>query len=243
MPPERTASRRIDGNGDTEGSEVHGAVVDDGSSLEIAHFTDLVDTSNLESGRVRRIDRVEIDVALTGVVMGVIEPIARVRVRVEWNGPAYNERTNMLYVPAVDWCTTFHLAEEVRFIPGKGYLGGYVAMEGFGKGRLTAVDGSDGTIRWRYDSPRPMVGAVTTTAGGLVLTGEFTGDFLILDAASGEELYRFNVGGPIGGGVVTYEANGKQYIAVMSGRPSAFWAAAHSGAPIAFVFAIPEPTE
>ena len=162
---------------------------------------------------------------------------------VEWNGPAYNERTNMLYVPAVDWCTTFHLAEEVRFIPGKGYLGGYVAMEGFGKGRLTAVDGSDGTIRWRYDSPRPMVGAVTTTAGGLVLTGEFTGDFLILDAASGEELYRFNVGGPIGGGVVTYEANGKQYIAVMSGRPSAFWAAAHSGAPIAFVFAIPEPTE
>ena len=95
---------------------------------------------------------------------------------VEWNGPAYNEKTNMLYVPAVDWCSTFHLAEEVRFIPGKGYLGGYVSMEGFGKGRLTAVDGSDGSVRWRYDSPRPMVAAVTTTAGGLVLTGELTGD-------------------------------------------------------------------
>ncbi len=40
-----------------------------------------------------------------------------------------------------------------------------------------------------------------------------------------------------------YEVNGKQYIAVMSGRPSAFWAAAHSGAPTAFVFAIPEPIE
>jgi alcohol dehydrogenase (cytochrome c) len=158
---------------------------------------------------------------------------------VEWNGPAYNERTNMLYVPAVDWCTTFHVAEEVRFIPGKVYMGGYTRREGMGKGRLTAVDGSDGSIRWRYDSPRPMVAAVTTTAGGLVLTGELTGDFLALDAASGKELYRFNTGGPIGGGVVSYEVKGKQYVAVMSGGPSPFWSGAHPGSPTAFVFAIP----
>jgi alcohol dehydrogenase (cytochrome c) len=82
-----------------------------------------------------------------------------------------------------------------------------------------------------------MVAAVTTTAGGLVLTGELTGDFLVLDAASGKELYRFHTGGPIGGGVVSYEARGKQYIAVMSGRPSPFWGA--QGSPTAFVFALP----
>ena len=158
---------------------------------------------------------------------------------VEWNGPAYNERTNMLYVPAVDWCTTFHVAEEVRFIPGKVYMGGYTRREGTGKGRLTAVDGSDGSIRWRYDSPRPMVSAVTTTAGGLVLTGELTGDFLVLDAASGKELYRFNTGGPIAGGVVSYEVKGKQYVAVMSGGPSPFWSGPHPGSPTAFVFTIP----
>jgi alcohol dehydrogenase (cytochrome c) len=158
---------------------------------------------------------------------------------VEWNGPAYNERTNMLYVAAVDWCATFHVAEEVRFIPGQGYLGGYPTMDGAGKGRLTAVDGSDGSIRWRYDSPRPMVAAVTTTAGGLVLTGELTGDFLALDAASGKELFRFNTGGPIGGGVVSYEVKQKQYVAVMSGRPSPFWTEVHPGSPTVFVFAIP----
>jgi alcohol dehydrogenase (cytochrome c) len=158
---------------------------------------------------------------------------------VEWNGPAYNERTNMLYVPAVDWCGTFHVAEEARFIPGRVYLGGHYAAEGTGKGRLTAIDASDGSIKWRYDSPRPMVGAVTTTAGGLVLTGELTGDFLVLDAASGKELYRFNTGGPIGGGIVSYAVNGKQYIAVMSGRPSLFWMGPHPGAPTAFVFAVP----
>jgi len=158
---------------------------------------------------------------------------------VEWNGPAYSERTHMLYVPAVDWCTTFHVAEEVRFIPGKVYLGGYTNRDGAGKGRLTAVDASDGSVKWRYDSSRPMVAAVTTTAGGLVLTGELTGDFLVFEAASGRELYRFNTGGPIGGGVVSYEVRGKQYIAVMSGRPSPFWTGAHAGSPTAFVFALP----
>ena len=93
---------------------------------------------------------------------------------VEWNGPAYNAVTNMLYVPAVDWCTTFSLVEEIRFIPGRLYMGGGVAMDQEAKGHLTAVDAVDGSIRWQYDSPRPMVGAVTTTAGGLVLAGELT---------------------------------------------------------------------
>ncbi len=159
---------------------------------------------------------------------------------VEWNGPAYNERTGMLYVPAVDWCATFHVAEEVRFIPGRVYLGGYSSgWEEGGKGRLTAIDGKDGSIVWRYDSPQPMLAAVTTTAGGLVLTGELTGDFLVFDAASGRELFRFNTGGPIGGGVVTYEVRGKQYVAVMSGRASMLFTGPDAGSPTAFVFTLP----
>jgi alcohol dehydrogenase (cytochrome c) len=158
---------------------------------------------------------------------------------VEWNGPAYNEKTGMLYVAAVDWCSTFHVAEEARFIPGKVYMGGYTTMEGGGKGRLTAIDGRDGSIKWRYDSPRPMLSAVTTTAGGLVLAGELTGDFVVFDAASGIELYRFNTGGSIGGGLVSYEVKGKQYVAVMSGRASMLFTGPNSGSPTAFVFAVP----
>ncbi len=158
---------------------------------------------------------------------------------VEWNGPAYNEKTGMLYAAAVDWCSTFHVAEEARFIPGKVYMGGYTTMEGGGKGRLTAIDGRDGSIKWRYDSPRPMLSAVTTTAGGLVLAGELTGDFVVFDASSGSELYRFNTGGPIGGGLVSYEVKGKQYVAVMSGRASMLFSGPNSGSPTAFVFAIP----
>jgi alcohol dehydrogenase (cytochrome c) len=65
-----------------------------------------------------------------------------------------------------------------------------------------------------------MVGAVTTTAGGLAFTGELTGDFLAFDAADGRELFRFYTGAGILGGVVSYAVSGRQYIATMSGGGS-----------------------
>src|SRR5437667_7804190 len=69
---------------------------------------------------------------------------------VEWNGPAFNPRTNMLYVPAVDWCTTFTAFEQVRYIPGKGYMGGTIDLDPPAKsqGWLTAVDAVTGAVRW-----------------------------------------------------------------------------------------------
>ena len=75
-----------------------------------------------------------------------------------------------------------------------------------------------------------MVAAVTTTAGGVLFTGELTGDFLALDASKGTVLYRFNTGGPMGGGVVTYAVDGRQYVAAASGSPSNFWVESPRGA-------------
>jgi alcohol dehydrogenase (cytochrome c) len=51
-------------------------------------------------------------------------------------------------------------------------------------------------------------------------------------------LYRFNTGGPVGGGIVTYAAGGKQYVAVASGSPSNFWVERSPGAPTIVVFAL-----
>jgi alcohol dehydrogenase (cytochrome c) len=87
------------------------------------------------------------------------------------------------------------------------------------------------------------VAAVTSTAGNLLLAGELTGDFLALDAATGDVLYRFNAGGPMGGGIVTYEAQGRQYIAVAAGSPSNFWTSGNAGAPTIVVFALPKARE
>jgi alcohol dehydrogenase (cytochrome c) len=158
----------------------------------------------------------------------------------QWNGPAYNPGTNLLYVPAVDWCTTFSAFEQVRYIPGKLYMGGKTDMDPPAKsqGWVTAVDASTGAVKWKYRSPRPMVAAVTTTAGNLLLTGELTGDFVVFDARNGDVLYRFNTGGPVGGGIVTYAAGGKQYIAVASGSPSNFWTERNPGSPTVVVFTL-----
>lgn len=159
---------------------------------------------------------------------------------VEWNGPAYNPTTNLLYVPAVDWCSFFKAAADLRFIPGRSYFGGSAKRDREKQGWLTALDAGTGEVRWRYRSAKPMVAAVTTTAGQVVLSGDLDGYFLVLDATSGELLYRFNTGGAIGGGVATYEVHGKQYIAVATGLPSRFWVEEHPGAPTLFLFALGE---
>jgi alcohol dehydrogenase (cytochrome c) len=160
---------------------------------------------------------------------------------VEWNGPAYHPGNNMLYVPAVDWCTTFTAFEDPRYIPGKLYMGGDFKLDppNRSQGWLTALDASTGAIKWKYRSPRPMLAAVTSTGGNLLLTGELTGDFLAFDAQTGRELYRFNTGGSMGGGVVTYAAQGRQYIAAVSGSPSLLWVTdKFAGAPTIVVFGL-----
>jgi alcohol dehydrogenase (cytochrome c) len=159
---------------------------------------------------------------------------------VQWNGPAFNSGTNMLYVNAVDWCGTFNKAADVRFVEGAFYMGGGVRNDPPDKARgwLTAIDASNGKVQWRYESPKPLLAAVTTTSANLIFTGELLGDFMALDAKTGEVLYRFNTGGRLNGGVITYSINGKQYVAVASGAANGFWAVPPGSATI-IVFALP----
>jgi alcohol dehydrogenase (cytochrome c) len=147
----------------------------------------------------------------------------------------------MLYVPAVDWCGIFKKAEDARFVEGQTYMGGSYIADAPEKARgwLTAIDASTGKVIWRYESPKPMLAAVTTTSADLVFGGELTGDLIALNARTGKLLYRFNVGGPMNGGVVTYAINGKQYVAVATGSASGFWGAAPGSSTIV-IFSLPD---
>ena len=123
---------------------------------------------------------------------------------------------------------------------GQIYMGGTVQSDPPEqmKGWLTAIDASTGKVAWQYASAKPMLAAVTTTSGGVIFTGELTGDFLTLDAKTGKPLYRFNTGGPMNGGVLSYAINNKQYVAVASGSTSGFWHAPLGSSTIV-VFALP----
>jgi alcohol dehydrogenase (cytochrome c) len=155
----------------------------------------------------------------------------------EWNGPAYDPDSNTLFVPAVDWCGTFSKApKDPPIMQGMHYYGGAVASDPRekSKGWLTALDVSTGKERWKYASPTPLVAGVTATSGGVLFTGDLNNDFLALDAKTGEVLYRFNTGGSIGGGVISYAIDGKQFAAATSGTVSAFFGG--SGLPAVIIF-------
>ena len=77
--------------------------------------------------------------------------------------------------------------------------------------------------RWRYQAATPILAAVTATAGGVVFTGDMNGNLIVLDAASGNVLHQVQTGAPTGGGIITYEAGGRQYVAVAGGSISPIW--------------------
>jgi alcohol dehydrogenase (cytochrome c) len=158
----------------------------------------------------------------------------------EWNGPAYDPTSNTLFVAAVDWCGTFKKFDAPPpFTQESHYYGGSVTPDARdkAKGWLTAFDATTGKELWKYASPTPLVAAVTATSGGVLFTGDLNNDFLVLNAKTGDVLYRFNTGGSIGAGTVTYERNGKQYVAIASGTVSPFFGG--SGLPVVAIFALP----
>ena len=82
-----------------------------------------------------------------------------------------------------------------------------------------------GTAAWLATACALLVTGVGTPAAaqapspvaGAALSGE------VLDAASGRVLFEGETGAPIGAGIVTYEAGGRQYIAVAGGSISPVW--------------------
>jgi len=142
---------------------------------------------------------------------------------VQWNGAAHSASTGLLYVNAIDWCTVFKAGPDPKWvttIPYTGLANGWGTNDPIEKwsGWINAIDPKTGKMAWRVHTPAPMYAGLTPTAGNVLFTGDLNGNFLALDARSGRTLYSFDTGGPIAGGVVTYENKGRQYVAVASGH-------------------------
>lgn len=162
---------------------------------------------------------------------------------ISWNGPAYDPRANLLFVPTNDWCGVIKKGTE-RPKPEFFYGGGEFIPDPWSEARgyLTAFDASTGDERWRHRAQKPMVAGVTATSGGVLFTGEVTGDFLVLESATGRELFRFRVGSPVAGGVVTYAIRNKQYVAIVAGHIGAYNLFAPEiggGSPTVVIFSLP----
>jgi alcohol dehydrogenase (cytochrome c) len=85
------------------------------------------------------------------------------------------------------------------------------------RGYLKAIDPMTGKAKWQTGFKSPNYAGTMVTAGGLVFTGELTGQFIAVDADTGKILWQFQTGSGIIGQPVTWETGGTQYVAVTSG--------------------------
>ena len=154
----------------------------------------------------------------------------------EWNGPAYDPKSNLILTGEVDWCTTVTLQPDAKIRavrngeiwPGMstrnlyhvwGVMDSYPRWAGW----VYASDADTGAWKWKTKSNYPIVGGMTPTAGGVVFFGDMGGNFYALESATGRRLWGMNLGGAVGGGVTTYVAGGVQRVAVAAGYTAILW--------------------
>jgi alcohol dehydrogenase (cytochrome c) len=140
-----------------------------------------------------------------------------------WPPAAYNPQTKLLYIPANEnLCGVLEGLEEVPHVPGLLYMGvenELVLREGADHiGELQAWNLATGERAWKHDFESMIWAPLLTTGGNLVFAGG-TNDryFRAFDATTGEVLWQQRTSSGINGVPVTYELDGKQYVAVQSG--------------------------
>ena len=121
--------------------------------------------------------------------------------------------TRFYYVMTVEDCTYYRKADD-------GGYGRYSNPADPAKKILRAFDIETGKVAWQIDMTGPVqsnYSGVLTTSGGLVFFGESSGGFAAVDASTGKYLWHFETNHPIKASPMTYEVNGKQYVAIASG--------------------------
>jgi len=154
-----------------------------------------------------------------------------------WNPGSYSPQTGLFYRTVQEWCMWLTVApkggadyitagSEVRTT--EPFAQAFMAAEWIGTnppgdtshGFITARDPVSGKLAWekRYDIIPHS--ALMTTGGGLLFNATTDGYAEALDAETGDLLWRFNNGSGHNGGIISYAAGGKQYVAVVSGHGS-----------------------
>ena len=137
-----------------------------------------------------------------------------------WSPMPYSPDTGYFYVPGTVRTSAFTRYGN-KYVNGLRYTGGGQAapIGSTMSGTFTAIDAKTNKIAWQHKTPYRIGGGggSTVTAGGLVLRGEPDGNFLALDAKTGQELFRFQTGFGADAPPVVYEVDGEQFIAIATG--------------------------
>jgi len=127
----------------------------------------------------------------------------------DWSGHSFSQNLGLYYVP---YATNPSAHDRSESSNGLRALGQYQT------GGIVAIDGTTNLIRWQRELGLDLAHNNTplTTATDLLFLDQTDGFVVAMDAATGNELWRFQTGAAGSSGVITYMAGGEQYIALLA---------------------------
>jgi alcohol dehydrogenase (cytochrome c) len=141
-----------------------------------------------------------------------------------WMPESYNPETKVLFVSLVEACMDLTPVAA----GGRGSLSTGVRWtlrprpDSDGKyGRVQAINLETKKTVWMTRQRAPQSSGVLATAGGVVFAGALDRVFAAYDDASGRELWRVRLNDVPNSAPISYQVNGKQYIAVVTGNGGA----------------------
>jgi len=129
----------------------------------------------------------------------------------------YSGKTKLIYIPALTACAEITQDPKLSVKVGDQMRGGTSkALERY-ETDLVAMDPLSGTVKARVHIPYPNYAGTLSTGGGLLFTGFTDGTFAAYDDATLQQLWKINVGVGFNAPPMTFEVDGKQYVAILAG--------------------------
>ena len=145
-----------------------------------------------------------------------------------WRAMSYHPGRETFYIPVNLNCETavFGPVEKVEGGGGTGPVRrtNHVHPQSPDQlGELLAMSMRTGEVRWRHRTRTPINTAALTTAGDVVVVGDWDRHLYVFDAADGDILWQTRLPTSLTGFPITYTAGGKQYVAVLTGVGGGSW--------------------
>jgi alcohol dehydrogenase (cytochrome c) len=133
---------------------------------------------------------------------------------------SYSQRTKLIYIPALSNCEDITI-DTAKHSKDLGWNGGSFKITERYTSDLTAADPVTGEIKKSIRLNYPNYSGTLVTAGGLVFIALMDGTIAAYDDTSLDQLWKINVGSGFTAPPMTFEVNGKQYLAIASGPTAA----------------------
>ena len=170
---------------------------------------------------------IETDVAKSIRDMKATEHWPSFRGAKNWPHAAFNPKTGLLYA------NTLHEGRMYQHLETKPIARGqrYQFFESLPLqraadeplGHIEAIDPLTAEKKWRVPLMDFQIWSAMLASGELLFTGKETGEFIALDAATGNQVWQFQTGSGINAMPVTYTYKGRQYVTVLSGIGGLYW--------------------